>query len=228
MRDIAINRIMTTDPATVAPNDPLSAATELLQSGEIHHLPVAEDGILKGIVSSSDLLKFHLVEGGADRFANVPVRRVMQADPVVLESGGSLRDAATRLSDGGFHALPVVDPDHTLVGIVTTGDLVTHLLHQIPTGDGSLRSDTENKAAGSLNESEISTILQAAEQAAERGDDPGKLAHLVLFFRDRNRLLQHACQAAELYMRSGHGEREHSVLIKRLADLRESGSGTAM
>jgi len=228
MRDIAINRVMTTNPATVAPDDPLSAATGLLQSGQIHHLPVAEDEILKGIVSSSDLIKFRLVEGGADRFANVPIRQIMQADPVVLESGASLRDAATRLSDGGFHALPVVEPDRTLVGIVTTGDLVTHLLHQIPTGDGSLQPSAEKKSARGFNESEIATILRAAEQAAERGDDPDKLARLALYFRDQNQLLQHACQAAELYMRSGHGEREHSVLVKRLADLRNSGNGTAL
>lgn len=200
MRDIAINRIMTTDPATVTPNDPLSAATELLQSGDIHHLPVAEEGTLQGIVSSSDLLKFHLVEGGADRFANVPVCQVMQADPFVLASGASLRDAAMRLADGGYHALPVVESDLTLVGIVTTGDLVTHLLQQIPTGDGSLQTSVEEKSAGGLAESEIATILRAAQQAVERGDDPDKLARLALYFRDQNRLLQHACQAAELFL----------------------------
>lgn len=228
MRDIGINRIMTTNPATVTPNDPLSAATQLLQSGDIHHLPVAEAGILQGIVSSSDLLKFHLVNGGADRFANVPVRQIMQADPYVIKSGASLRDAAMQLSDGGFHALPVVEPDLTLVGIVTTGDLVAHLLRQIPTGDGSLQPAAEMKYAGGLGDSEITTVLHTAEQSVEHGNDPDKLARLVLYFRNQNRLLQHACQAAELYMRSGHGEREHSVLIKRLADLRNSDSDNAL
>jgi hypothetical protein len=35
-------------------------------------------------------------------------------------------------------------------------------------------------------------------------------------------LLQHACQAAEIYLRSGLGEHEHAVLVKCLADLEES------
>ena len=37
-----------------------------------------------------------------------------------------------------------------------------------------------------------------------------------------NQKLKAVYQAAELYIRSGHGEREHSVLVKRLADVRSS------
>ena len=37
-----------------------------------------------------------------------------------------------------------------------------------------------------------------------------------------NRKLRKVYEAAELYIRSGHGEREHSVLVKRLADIRSS------
>jgi hypothetical protein len=47
------------------------------------------------------------------------------------------------------------------------------------------------------------------------------VAQVFLYFQKRNRLLQKACQAAELYIRSGHGEHEHSVLVKRLLDLQE-------
>lgn len=227
MRDMAIDRIMTTDPTTIGPGAPIGAAKKLLESANIHHLPVVEDGLLKGMISSSDLRMFQFLKAGATTLSDVPVHQIMEANPVVLESGASLRDAATKLSAGGYHALPVVEPDRTLVGIVTTCDLIDHLLHQIPRGDGSIQSEATSGPPIRLGVSEISEALQNAERDVERGD-PDDLAQILLHFRDRNRLLQQACQAAEIYLRSGLGEHEHAVLVKCLADLDESSSGTGL
>ena len=226
MKDTAINRIMTTGPATVGPDDPVATARKLLQSGDIHHLPVVENGKLAGIVSSSDLLKLYLLDDGAAALADekTTVRQIMEVDPVVLQSSASLRGAATKLSNGGFHALPVIGPDGALMGIVTTSDLVHHLLQQIPRGDGSIRPKPESESR--FSDSEISTVLREAEQAAERDGERSSLSQVLLYFRDRNRLLQNACHAAGLYIRSGHGAREHSQLVQRLADLQKSGDSS--
>ncbi len=226
MRDIPINRIMTTSPATVGSDDPAAAAKELLESGDIHHLPVVENGKLAGIISSSDLLKIYWLDDGATSLSNATVGQIMIVDPVVLESGASLRDAATKLSVGGFHALPVIDPDRTLVGIVTSSDLIGHLLQQIPSGDGSIEPRPNAESAIHPDDSDIFAVLREAEQAAERGGGESKLAQVLLYVQNRNRLLQDACRAAELYIRSGHGEHEHSALVNRLADLEESVSST--
>jgi CBS domain-containing membrane protein len=220
MRDTAINRIMTTNPETVQSGDPAMAAKELLESGDIHHLPVIHEGKLVGIVSSTDLLKLYLLDEGRVPIFKATVRQIMQSDPVVLESGANLRDAAEKLSEGGFHALPVVDPDRTLVGIVTSSDLIDHLLQQIPTGDGSIRTRSIPESAFHMNGGDIASILREAEQAAERGDGDSNLTQALLYLRERNRMLKEACRAADLYVRSGHGVHEHSVLVKRLADLR--------
>jgi hypothetical protein len=64
-------------------------------------------------------------------------------------------------------------------------------------------------------------VLREAEQTSEGGGRESKLAQVLLYVQNRNRLLQDACRAAGLYIRSGHGEHEHSVLVKRLADLEE-------
>ena len=218
MRDIAIDRIMTTDPAAVGSSESIAVAQQLFESGDIHHLPVVDNGRLVGIVSSSDLLKFHLLDGGASSAPTATVRQVMVANPVALESGASLRDAAIKLSVGGYHALPVVEADGALVGIVTTGDLVTHLLEQIPRGDGSLREP----AASEHDVGDISHALRKAKQIAEQGGDVDDLSRLLLSLRNRNQLLEQVGQAAQHYIRSGHGEHEHSVLVKRLAALRQA------
>jgi CBS domain-containing protein len=218
VRDIAINRIMTTDPTTVELSDSISVAKQLFVSGDIHHLPVVENGLLVGIVSSSDLLKFHLLDDDPAAQSSATVRQIMEADPVVLQSDASLRDAASKLSIGGYHALPVVEHNRVLVGIVTTVDLVTHLVQQVPRGDGSIHENANSGSTTRTSDGEISRAVRQAEQATSQGGDPDGLSRVLLHFRDQNRLLEFVRKAAELYLRSGQGEHEHGVLVKRLAD----------
>ncbi len=54
----------------------------------------------------------------------------MQKNPVTLEDNASVRDAAEILAKGDFHSIPVVHGTK-LVGIVTSTDLIKHLLDQI-------------------------------------------------------------------------------------------------
>ena len=146
---------MTTNPTTVAPGDPVSVARNSLESDQIHRLAVVVNGSLVGIVSTSDLLKFHLLDGDAAALSSTTVAQIMEPEPVVLQSDASLRDAAAALSVGGYHALPVVEPDRTLVGIVTSVDLVMYLLQQIPRGDGSIREQADSPPGAQISDSEI-------------------------------------------------------------------------
>lgn len=219
MRDVGIQRIMTTDPISIGPGEAVLQAREIMRQKDIHHLPVIEDGKLVGIVSSTDMYKFFLMDDPDRTLSGVMVRTIMHADPVFLASDANLRDAATKLSVGGFHALPVVEADRTLVGIVTSSDLINQLLQQIPRGDGSIGPEDEPKLSGGLTEDAVAAVIREAERM-QQGGTAHAAANVVLHLRDRNRVLQAACQAAELYMRSGHGEHEHSVLVKRLSDAR--------
>ena len=221
MRDLPINRVMTADPATVAPDDSVAMARSLLEADDMHHLPVLSDGVLVGIVSSADFLKLYLLDDGGANLDAAKVRHIMEENPVVLQSNANLRDAALRLSAGGFHALPVVDADSRLEGIVTSGDVLEFVVRQLPSGDGSLAPAGEAPAhSPSLRDAELRAIVRKAqhELASTPVDDPKNRA--LVFLHRQNQALSTAAQAAELYMRSGHGEHEHSVLLKRLADLR--------
>lgn len=188
MRNEPIDRIMTESPATVAPGDSLTKASELFESTGMHHVPVVDNDKLVGILSASDFLKLHFLKNGNLSLEKAKVRQLMQTNPVVLPYSASLRDAAEKLRVGEFHALPVIDDDGAVVGMITTSDLVEYLLHHVPQGDGSIQEDSSD------------------------------LRSLV----EQNRLLKAACDAAELYIRSGHADREHSVLVKRLDELRRT------
>jgi len=131
MRDIPVDQVMTPDPAAVSPQTTAAEARRMLASNVINHLPVVEDGRLVGIVSSSDFLKLHLLDGKLQIVADATVSQIMETKVVVVKDNATLRDAAEKLSVGGFHALPVVDRKRRLVGIVTSSDLVGQLVARL-------------------------------------------------------------------------------------------------
>ena len=218
MRDIAINRIMTTDPITVGPDDSVAYAISILDSEDIHHLPVTEDGILVGILSSSDLMKLDVFKGKAETLAAIKVSQVMEADPVTLDVFSDLIDVAAKLSEGSFHALPVVEADNVLVGIVTSTDVINHVLMQVPRGDGTLQEPEPVEAGRRMTDAQMASVLHSARDTVAAGTDD-EMAQAVVHLTEENRLLRQAAKAAELYIRSGHGEHEHAVLLKALDDV---------
>jgi CBS domain-containing protein len=124
MRDIPIVQVMTPDPATVSPQTSVAEARRLLNSNVINHLPVVEGGRLVGIVSSSDFLKLHLLDGMLQFVSDATVNQIMETNVIVVNKNATLGDAAEKLSVGGFHALPVIDRKRRLVGMVTSSDLI--------------------------------------------------------------------------------------------------------
>jgi len=131
MRDIPIVQVMTPDPATISPQSSVAEARRLLNSNVINHLPVVEGGRLVGIVSSSDFLKLHLLDGKLPIVSDATVNQIMETNVIVVNKNATLGDAAEKLSVGGFHALPVIDRKRHLVGMVTSSDLIGVLVSRL-------------------------------------------------------------------------------------------------
>ena len=165
------------------------------------------------------MLTFSMLDEDAEVLDLIQVRRVMQPCPRVVTVDSNLRQAADKLSSGGFHALPVVELDRTLVGIVTSSDLIHHLLKQIPVGDGSIRTKGIGGTGAVPEDIDVSAALQEIEQSAANGDDLSDLEKALIALNKRNQQLDAVFQAAERYVRSGHADHEHSVLVKRLSDV---------
>lgn len=71
VRPKPVSDIMTTDVATVSPDDTVDAAMQLMTEGRFRHLPVAEEGALVGIVSIGDIVKARLESLEQERAALV-------------------------------------------------------------------------------------------------------------------------------------------------------------
>ena len=57
-----VSQVMTEDPLTIAPNDPLETCLTLMKRHGFRHLPVCAGGELKGVVSLRDILLHDLDE----------------------------------------------------------------------------------------------------------------------------------------------------------------------
>ena len=75
----------------------------------------AEDGTLKGVIDIRELIQAE---------ENVPLRDIMTEQVVTLSPEDTLADAATEFTDHGFRALPMIDENHKLIGVVPYKDLL--------------------------------------------------------------------------------------------------------
>ena len=130
--DTRIDQIMTRHPATVAPDDNLNTVKTIFENKGFHHVPVVKEGMLAGIVSYTDYLQIisEMHQGNTPEgqyqagLDNIQVRDVMTQAVVTLRPGDTVEDAINLFKTHVFHALPVVEHDQRLVGILTTHDLV--------------------------------------------------------------------------------------------------------
>jgi acetoin utilization protein AcuB len=118
---------------TVKPLDSVRHARELLERHRINQLPVIVDGRVVGIVTDRDLrdvfpsifesrrhMRRH-PELDPDR---VPVRDVMAPRVLTLRRDASVSEAAALLRRERIGAVPIVDEDERLSGIITRSDLL--------------------------------------------------------------------------------------------------------
>lgn len=107
---------MISDPITVAPEQKIFEALEIMQKFHISGLPVTKNGRLVGILTNRDL-RF---EKDLDR----PVSAVMTKDRLVtVKPGVDLDDAKVLLHQHRIEKLLVVDDEFQLKGLITVKDI---------------------------------------------------------------------------------------------------------
>jgi len=134
--DVPVAEVMTPHPRSVQVNQQLSDVRAALADGRRHHLPVVDGQRLVGIISTTDLLEFGFEprESNANRDEYLDkhflIAQIMQTDVVTIPGSCTVRDAAQALTTGDLHAVPVIDKDQNLIGIVTSTDIVSYFLSQ--------------------------------------------------------------------------------------------------
>ena len=123
MMNEAVSTIMTKELITVEPKDSLSMVLEAFKSKKIHHLPVVEDGKLAGLITTSDLM---WLNRSFKDYDSIKVSDIMTRKLATLEPTAKIGTAAEIFLENWFHALPIVDENDLLVGIVTSFDVLRY------------------------------------------------------------------------------------------------------
>ncbi|MCG8418674.1 MAG: CBS domain-containing protein [Proteobacteria bacterium] len=150
-----VSECMTSNPHTVASDQPLAAAHQLMRTHAIRHLPVVDGGKLVGVVSMDDL---HLIETLKNvELHSVPIADAMTPEPFIVVAEepldrvleymiehkiGSAIVMGTFQSGQGNAVTPSVttaelgDGDGMeLVGVFTTSDAMQTLLRLLRRSD---------------------------------------------------------------------------------------------
>lgn len=126
-----VSELMTPNPVTVSPDDDLGEAIGQMVQHRIRALPVVENDALVGIITDRDIkMALGPDARGMDLDAIDPrqlegsVEWFMTASVETLSTDDEVATATERVLDLRVGALPAVDADGNLVGILSVTDLL--------------------------------------------------------------------------------------------------------
>jgi CBS-domain-containing membrane protein len=124
------------------------------------------------------------------------IENMMHTPAITIGARDTVETAASLMARHGIHALPVVNAQERLIGIVTTTDIISAALH------GPAPSTRDQ-----------STPKGVAAEAGGRADAGGARLHA----------LEAVLHAADRYLSAGQDERLHSQLLKTIETAKRLG-----
>ena len=119
-------QIMSTPTFSIPLTETLEGATQIMKKRRFRHLPiVSPDGKLKGIISDRDLL-------GTRIELSQPVSLIMSTQVLTATPNTKIRQIAEVMLNQRIGALPVLDNDCTLAGILTVSDSLRAIVKAYP------------------------------------------------------------------------------------------------
>jgi acetoin utilization protein AcuB len=135
---------MTRRVITVGPEAGVFEAQDIMSANRIRHLPVVKDqDRLIGIVTDRDIrsalpyryFKDMFSEAEKERFARLRVKDVMARDVISISPSYTIQDALLMIQNSRVGALPVVDEDGRLKGILSVRDLLRAFINVLGIGE---------------------------------------------------------------------------------------------
>jgi acetoin utilization protein AcuB len=126
---------MQADPVVVASDTLVSQANRILGEGNLHALPVVDDGCLRGLVTRANLLRqdhFVLSTQDPDELAffssRLKVRDVMVRNPATVQVGDSMQHCLEKGQALGVAQFPVLDGER-VVGVISANEIFQLAAH---------------------------------------------------------------------------------------------------
>lgn len=111
-----VSEVMSRDFATVAPDDTLQVAAQLMADLDTDALPVGDANTLQGIVTGRDIV-LRAVACCLDP-CTTKVSEVMSAQVVVCRPDDSADEVENKMAEHQIRRMPVIDADGRVIGMV--------------------------------------------------------------------------------------------------------------
>lgn len=136
-QNIKVKDLMTTEVITVKQLDLMIKVKEIFDANSFHHVPVVDDeNKLIGIISKLDFNKmlttFSVFKNSKAEVANrkfmmsLLAKDVMTKQVAKLHPEDALSVAVGIFRENLFHALPIVNDDNQIIGMLSTYDLLNY------------------------------------------------------------------------------------------------------
>ena len=128
--------VMTPDPATCEPGDPIQRAAEIMKREDVGAVPVVESGAtprLVGIVTDRDIVVRVLADG--QRVEGTLVREAMTGNPAYCREDEDVSHAVGYMAERQVRRMPIVDAEGRLRGIISQADVATRVSRDKTTGE---------------------------------------------------------------------------------------------
>jgi len=131
--------LMTPNPITIGPGETIADAARLMIRHGIRRLPVVEDGRLVGLLSVSDLIL-----AIAQMKCSIPIRSVYTSQTFAIWEETPLTVVGRVMEISGFDAIPILDADNTLRGIISERDLIRNSVIEDSVGVSDFSNGTDD------------------------------------------------------------------------------------
>ena len=115
-----VSEVMTTEVATVRPDQTAREAAAFMLNADAGSIPVTDGDKLVGMITDRDIAVRGIAKGhGPD----TPVRDLMSEGLICAHQDDNVEDVAKKMGEAQVRRLPVIGNDNKLCGIVSLGDL---------------------------------------------------------------------------------------------------------
>lgn len=139
---LEVKYIMRRDLVTADPDEKLASVRQKMLANHIQHIPVVDGHRILGMISKSDIhrMEHHFTLFKAERaleanrqiFSTMLAEEIMTTTLVKLRENDTISVALDLFKENLFHALPVVDGEDRLVGLVTPLDMLRYAFGETP------------------------------------------------------------------------------------------------
>lgn len=119
--EIIVHELMKKNPLTIEESTPLPAVKKVFKEKGIRHLPVLHDSKkVVGIISDRDLLKVEAL----GTFQFLKAQDIMNTIIILVDDETSVAHVAKVMIEEKISAMPVINNQHEMVGIITKTDIL--------------------------------------------------------------------------------------------------------